>query len=217
MKNSVAIALSGVAVFALCAVIWLCLPCRCVSERELLFYYPPMMDADTNGLAWTECSRDRCGVTDAMFHMRSAIKEIRSAASRRDMVEKFLLQHSEYSNDVEAVSKAFERLNVELCAGTPSSSLSIRVETTDLNLSRNVALCFADAIIGYFKDEGRGLFEKMSAWFEGQKTGREFDEVKKIEGQERIAFANARRKCLQVILSTNRCEAVKTRRLTPSH
>ena len=94
------------------------------------------------------------------------------------MTERFLSRHSEYSNHIVTVSKAFQGVTTELCAGMPPS-VRVRTETSDLGLSREVVGCFADAIIGYFKDENHGLFEKMSAWFEGQKAGKGLDEVKK--------------------------------------
>ena len=199
--------LIGMVLFVLLGELWSRQSSRCVSERELIFYYQPMMESHANAFVRSEGAGDRCGVADAMFHMRSAIKLIGSAEARRVMTERFLSRHSEYSNHIVTVSKAFQGVTTELCAGMPPS-VRVRTETSDLGLSREVVECFADAIVGYFKDENHGLFEKMSAWFEGQKAGKGLDEVKKIDDQKRLAIENAKRKSLQVLLSTNGYDAI---------
>ena len=58
---------------------------------------------------------------------------------------------------------------------------------------------YADEVTAYFRNENEGLCEKMSAWYETQKAGKNEDEIDKIEGQKRAAFRNAMRKSMRVV------------------
>lgn len=204
MKRRVVVNLlfAAFALISLAVLSWLCLPRLFVSERVLLFYYPPMLDARTNDESRT-CAEGRAdGVVDAMFHMRSALAFVWKEPSRSKIVAEFMRRHPEYRDAEEAVEKAFREIRTEMIAG-PLPRLKIISESTSAEMSKEVAECYEKVIVDYFKTESRGLLEKMTAWFESQKVGKSPEAVKEVERQKNDAIRNAEAQNLMVISTTN--------------
>lgn len=184
--------LIGVGALVLSAWVFLSPSKKYEAEQEFVFYYPPMMQPRTN-----KVDLGRIGATDALFHMRSALASLARDKSQAKIVAGFMRQHAAYSSNERVVKKAFQGMTTEMTCGS-LPSLKIRFKTESLELSRMVADYFANVLLNHFNEESKGLTEKMCAWFESQKVGKDEDEIKKIENQERDALRNADRKFLKV-------------------
>ena len=169
----------------------------CFAKRTLSFYYDPIMDAATGSLFQAECAECQDLMADAVFHMHSAVNFINRESSRKGLVGRFMSAHPEW-NDGDSVEDAFRGLKVELKGGLPPSA-RIWVYGDSSELAQMVADFYAAEVAAYFRNENDGLNEKMSAWFETQKVGKNKDEIDKIEGQKRVAFRNAMRKSMRVV------------------
>ena len=172
-----------------------------IAKVALSFYYDPIMDASTGSVSRvgrTECQEL---VTDSVFHMRSAINSLNRGVSREKLVRRFVGAHREWT-DGGMVEAAFCGVKVEFENGLPPSVL-ISVCSPAFELSSQVADFYANEIMLYFRDENAGLFEKMTAWFDAQKVGKEEMDVAKIEDQKRAAIKKASQKSMRVIPSAD--------------
>ncbi|MGN0832832.1 MAG: hypothetical protein ACI4RD_04190 [Kiritimatiellia bacterium] len=167
------------------------------ARRTLSFFYDPIMDAATGSVSQAEFAKSQELVTDALFHMRSAVNSLNREESRQKLVERFVDTHSEWA-DVDMVRAAFCGVEVDLESGLPLSALIV-VRTPIFELSRQIADFYADEIMSYFRNENAGLVEKMSAWFECEKVGKEGTAIAKVEEQKRKALKKAAQKCMRVV------------------
>ena len=172
------------------------------AERTLSFFYDPIMDAATASVSQVECAKRQELVDDAVFHMRSAVNSLKRQNSRQKLVERFIGMHGEWTDD-DMVRAAFCGVDVELEGGHPPSVLIV-VRSPILELSRQVADFYANEIMLHFRNENAGLIEKMSAWFECEKAGKDATDIARIEEQKRKALKKAAQKSMRVIPSANR-------------